>query len=84
MRALPRPIVASLNGTVAGAGAALALASDFRLAADTAKIAFLFVKGLVTETKGRSLEEIETDLQQATHRKERREPAGSRRSAAMH
>ena len=43
MRALPRPIVASLNGTVAGAGAALALASDFRLAADTAKIAFLFV-----------------------------------------
>jgi enoyl-CoA hydratase/carnithine racemase len=44
MRALPRPIVASLNGTVAGAGAALALASDFRVAADTAKIAFLFVR----------------------------------------
>lgn len=44
MRALPQPIVASLNGTVAGAGAALALASDFRVAADTAKIAFLFVK----------------------------------------
>jgi enoyl-CoA hydratase/carnithine racemase len=44
MRALPRPIVASLNGTVAGAGAAIALASDFRVAADTARIAFLFVK----------------------------------------
>jgi enoyl-CoA hydratase/carnithine racemase len=44
MRALPRPIVASLNGTVAGAGAALALASDFRVAAQTARIAFLFVK----------------------------------------
>jgi enoyl-CoA hydratase/carnithine racemase len=44
MRALPRPIVASLNGPVAGAGAALALASDFRVAADTARIAFLFVK----------------------------------------
>ena len=44
MRALPQPIVASLNGTVAGAGAAMALASDFRLAADTARIAFLFVK----------------------------------------
>lgn len=43
MRALPRPIVASLNGTVAGAGAAIALASDLRLAADTARIAFLFV-----------------------------------------
>ncbi|HJS59833.1 MAG TPA: enoyl-CoA hydratase family protein [Vicinamibacteria bacterium] len=44
MRALPRPIVASLNGTVAGAGAAIALASDFRVAAEGAKIAFLFVK----------------------------------------
>lgn len=44
MRALPRPIVAALNGTVAGAGAAIALAADFRVAADTAKIAFLFVK----------------------------------------
>jgi len=44
MRALPRPIVASLNGTVAGAGAILAIASDVRVAADTAKIAFLFVK----------------------------------------
>jgi enoyl-CoA hydratase/carnithine racemase len=44
MRALPQPIVASLNGTVAGAGAALALASDLRVAADSARIAFLFVK----------------------------------------
>ena len=44
MRALPRPIVASLNGTVAGAGAAIALAADVRIAADTARIAFLFVK----------------------------------------
>jgi len=44
MRALPKPVVASLNGTVAGAGAAIALASDLRIAADTAKIAFLFVK----------------------------------------
>ena len=44
MRELPRPIVASLNGTVAGAGAILAIASDLRIAADTAKIAFLFVK----------------------------------------
>lgn len=44
MRELPRPIVASLNGTVAGAGAILAIASDVRMAADTARIAFLFVK----------------------------------------
>jgi enoyl-CoA hydratase/carnithine racemase len=44
MRGLPKPIVASLNGTVAGAGAILAIASDQRVAADTARIAFLFVK----------------------------------------
>jgi enoyl-CoA hydratase/carnithine racemase len=44
MRALPQPIVASLNGTVAGAGAAIAIASDVRIAAETARIAFLFVR----------------------------------------
>ncbi len=44
LRALPRPVIASLNGTTAGAGAVIALASDVRVAADTAKIAFLFVK----------------------------------------
>jgi len=41
---LPQPIIASLNGTTAGAGAVIALAADFRIAADTARIAFLFVK----------------------------------------
>lgn len=44
MRACPQPIVAALNGVVAGAGAALAVASDVRLAAPEAKISFLFVK----------------------------------------
>ena len=44
MRALPQPIIAALNGTVAGAGAAIALAADLRIAVDTARIAFLFVK----------------------------------------
>jgi enoyl-CoA hydratase/carnithine racemase len=44
MRALPKPIVSSLNGTTAGAGACIALASDIRLANEDAKIAFLFVK----------------------------------------
>jgi enoyl-CoA hydratase/carnithine racemase len=44
MRELPQPIVAALNGTVAGAGAILAIASDLRLAAESARIAFLFVK----------------------------------------
>ena len=44
MRALPQPIIASLNGTVAGAGACIALAADLRVASDAARIAFLFVK----------------------------------------
>src|SRR5437868_648131 len=44
MRALPKPIIAILNGTTAGAGACIALASDIRIAAEEAKIAFIFVK----------------------------------------
>src|SRR3954451_1018172 len=44
MRALPKPVIASLNGTTAGAGACIALASDIRIAAAEAKIAFVFVK----------------------------------------
>lgn len=44
MRALPKPIVAALQGPVSGAGAVIALASDFRIASDDARLAFLFVK----------------------------------------
>src|SRR5436853_5776227 len=44
MRALPKPIIASINGTTAGAGACIALASDIRIAAEEAQMALLFVK----------------------------------------
>src|SRR5881296_1488484 len=44
MRQCRRPIVGALNGTVAGAGAVIAAASDVRIAAESAKIAFLFTK----------------------------------------
>lgn len=39
-----RPVVAALNGTVAGAGAVVASACDVRIASSEAKIAFLFTK----------------------------------------
>ncbi len=44
MRACPQPIVAAVDGTCAGAGAILAMASDLRLAAPTARTAFLFTR----------------------------------------
>ena len=44
IRRCRRPVIAALNGTVAGAGAVIAAACDVRIAADSARIAFLFVK----------------------------------------
>jgi enoyl-CoA hydratase/carnithine racemase len=44
IRALRKPVIAGLNGTTAGAGACIALASDLRIASVEARIAFLFVK----------------------------------------
>jgi enoyl-CoA hydratase/carnithine racemase len=44
MRACPQPIVAAVDGVCAGAGAILAMASDFRLGTARAKTAFLFTR----------------------------------------
>ncbi len=44
MRACPQPIVAAVDGVCVGAGAILAMASDFRLGTARSKVAFLFVR----------------------------------------
>ena len=44
MRHCPQPVIAAVDGVCAGAGAMVALASDFRLGTPAARTAFLFVR----------------------------------------
>jgi enoyl-CoA hydratase/carnithine racemase len=44
LRELPMPVIAAVNGIAAGAGSVIALASDFRLLAESASFAFLFTR----------------------------------------
>lgn len=44
IRAVPKPVVAAINGIAAGAGAVIALACDFRIAVPSARLAFLFTR----------------------------------------
>jgi 2-(1,2-epoxy-1,2-dihydrophenyl)acetyl-CoA isomerase len=53
IRGAPKPVVAALNGVAAGAGASIALACDFRIASERAKLIFAFIKvGLVPDSGG--------------------------------
>jgi enoyl-CoA hydratase/carnithine racemase len=44
IRTCRKPVIGALNGTVAGAGAVIATACDLRVAAESAKIAYLFTR----------------------------------------
>jgi enoyl-CoA hydratase/carnithine racemase len=44
MRECPIPIIAAVHGIAAGAGAVVALASDFRVVSESGRFAFLFTK----------------------------------------
>jgi len=44
IRGCPQPVIAAVDGVCAGAGAILAMASDFRLGTPGAKVAFLFTR----------------------------------------
>jgi len=44
LRECPLPVIAAINGVAAGAGSVIALASDFRLLAESASFAFLFTR----------------------------------------
>jgi 2-(1,2-epoxy-1,2-dihydrophenyl)acetyl-CoA isomerase len=53
IREAPKPVVAALNGVAAGAGASIALACDFRIASEHAKLVLAFIKvGLVPDSGG--------------------------------
>ena len=53
IREAPKPVVAAVNGVAAGAGASVALACDFRIASEHAKLVLAFIKvGLVPDSGG--------------------------------
>ena len=52
IRDTPKPVVAAVNGVAAGAGASLALACDFRIASEHAKLVLAFIKVALVPDSG--------------------------------
>ena len=52
IRTLPKPVIASVNGVAAGAGAAIALACDFRIASEDARFFLAFANIGATADSG--------------------------------
>ena len=52
IRGLPQPVLCAVNGIAAGAGIALALACDIRIASDQARFSSLFIKRSLTPDTG--------------------------------
>lgn len=52
LRTMPKPVVAALQGAVAGGGVGLALAADLRIASATARISLAFLKVGLTPDMG--------------------------------
>ena len=55
IRSMPQPVIAAVNGVAAGAGLAIALACDIRIASQEAGFASIFVKRSLVPDAGASL-----------------------------